>query len=188
MLKKSIDFTNERDLVEACVANDRRAQEALFRRFFPTMMRMCMRYTKDRDIAMEIVNLGLLRVLKKLHTFSFSGSLEGWIRRLVFHSLSDYFKKNPKPVHFLDIEDRDAPTESYSLSNLYLEDILKLVEMLPDATRQVFQLYAIEGYTHVEISKLVNISIGTSKWHLANARKKLKQLMEKHYNSRNYAG
>ena len=60
--------------------------------------------------------------------------------------------------------------------------------MLPDATRQVYQLYAIEGYTHVEISKLVNISIGTSKWHLANARKKLKQLMEKHYNSRNYAG
>jgi RNA polymerase sigma-70 factor (ECF subfamily) len=188
MPKKSIDFSNERNLVEACVANDRRAQEALFRKFFPTMMRMCMRYTKDRDVAMEIVNAGLLRVFKKLHTYSFSGSLEGWIRRLVFHSLSDHFKKNPKPVHFLDIEDRDAPTRSDSLSNLYLEDILKLVEMLPDATRQVFQLYAIEGYTHVEISKLVNISVGTSKWHLANARKKLKQLMKMHYNSSNYAG
>ena len=186
-MPKSKKWT-EQELVRACVENDRRAQEQLYRQHFPTMMRMCMRYTSDRELAMEIVNNGFLRVFKKLYTFSFTGSLEGWIRRLVFHSLSDHFRKNPKPVHFLDIEDRDAPSKAHSLSNLYLEDILKLVEMLPDATQRVFQLYAIEGYTHVEISKLVNISVGTSKWHLSEARKKLKQLMNLHYNSSNYAG
>ena len=147
-----------------------------------------MRYTNDRDIAMEIVNNGFLRVFKKLHTFGFNGSLEGWIRRLVFHSLSDYFKKNSKSLYFLNVEDRDAPTHESALDNLYLEDLLKLVELLPDATRNVFRLYAIEGFTHVEIAKKINISVGTSKWHLATARKKLKQLIRIHHNANYHAG
>ena len=179
---------SEKQLVEGCVNNDRLCQELLFRKHFPTMMRMCMRYTSDRDEAMEIVNAGFLRVFKKLHTFSFKGSLEGWIRRLVFHSLSDHFKRNSKPVHFLSIEDRDAPIREGALSNLYYDDIIKLVDLLPAASRQVFYLYAIDGYTHVEISKKINISVGTSKWHLSAARKKLKQLIKAHHNTNYYAG
>lgn len=168
--------------------NDRLFQELLYRRYFDAMMRMCMRYTQDRDKALEIVNAGFLRVFLKLHTFAFNGSLEGWIRRLVFHSLSDYYKKHNKPVHFLELEDRDAPITQEALSRLYFEDIMKLVDELPDASRKVFILYAIEGYTHPEIGERVGISVGTSKWHLSNARKKLKQLIQQHYNSRNYAG
>lgn len=145
-------------------------------------MRMILRYTQDREVAMDILNTGFLRVFKKLDTFAFSGSLEGWIRRLVFHSLSDYFKKHSRQIHFLELEDRDAPLKEGALNNLYFEDILKLVEMLPDATKEVFYLYAIEGYTHVEIAQKINISVGTSKWHLSNARKKLKQLIRTHYN------
>jgi len=170
------------------VRNDRLFQELLYRRYFDAMMRMCMRYTQDRDKALEIVNAGFLRVFLKLHTFAFNGSLEGWIRRLVFHSLSDYYKKHNKPVHFLELEDRDAPITQEALSRLYFEDIMKLVDELPDASRKVFILYAIEGYTHPEIGERVGISVGTSKWHLSNARKKLKQLIQQHYNSRNYAG
>jgi len=179
---------SERELVEGCVRNDRLFQELLYRRYFDAMMRMCMRYTQDRDKALEIVNAGFLRVFLKLHTFAFNGSLEGWIRRLVFHSLSDYYKKHNKPVHFLELEDRDAPITQEALSRLYFEDIMKLVDELPDASRKVFILYAIEGYTHPEIGERVGISVGTSKWHLSNARKKLKQLIQQHYNSRNYAG
>lgn len=182
------EMYSEKELVEGCVNNDRYFQELLFRKFFPTMMRMCMRYAKDENIAMEIVNIGMLRVFKKLHTFSFNGSLEGWIRRLVFHALSDYYKKHSKPVHFLELADRDEPVQPESLHKLYLEDILNLVELLPDATREVFHLYAIEGYTHVEISEKIKISVGTSKWHLSTARKRLKQLIRKHYNTTNYAG
>ncbi|MEN0006470.1 MAG: sigma-70 family RNA polymerase sigma factor [Bacteroidota bacterium] len=179
---------SEKELVEGCIDNDRRCQEALYRKFFPTMMRMCMRYAKDEHIAVEIVNIGMLRVFKKLDTFSFKGSLEGWVRRLVFHALSDYYKKHTKPVHFLELADRDEPVPASSLSDLYLEDILNLVDLLPDASRKVFQLYAIEGYTHVEIGKMLGISDGTSKWHLSAARKKMKQLIKQHYNTRNYAG
>ncbi len=178
----------ERELVEGCVRNDRRCQEALYRIHFQSMMRMCMRYTQDRDLAMEIVNTGFLRVFKKLHTFQFKGSLEGWIRKLVFHSLSDHFKKKDKKVYFLEVEDRDSPVAEAALDKLYLEDILKLVDQLPDATRDVFILYAIDGYTHVEIGNMLGISEGTSKWHLSNARKKLKDLIRKFYNRKNYAG
>lgn len=186
MLKKK--DLSEKELVEACVANDRRAQERLFRKFFPGMMRMCMRYTDDKGVAMEIVNAGFLRVFKKLHTFSFSGSLEGWIRRLVFHSLSDHFKKQTKPVHFLSLEDRDAPHESSALDHLFWEDIIKLVDFLPAASKEVFWLYAIEGYSHAEIAERANISVGTSKWHLSNARSKLKTLILQTNNKTNYAG
>lgn len=179
---------SEKELVEGCIRNDRYCQEQLYRMYFDRMIRMCMRYTSDREVALEIVNTGFLRVYKKLDTFAFKGSLEGWIRRLVFHSLSDYFKKQSRSVRFLDLEDRDAPLREDAYNNLYLEDLLKLVEMLPNATKEVFCLYAIEGFTHVEIAKRVNISVGTSKWHLATARKKLKQLIRAHYNTNYYAG
>lgn len=179
---------SEQELVEGCVRNDRLFQEMLYRRYFPAMLRMCLRYAGDRDTAMEIINTGFLRVFKKIETFSFKGSLEGWIRKLVFHSLADYYKKHNRQVHFLDIADRDAPVPNEALQNLYFEDILSLVDRLPAATREVFYLYAIEGYTHPEIADRVNISVGTSKWHLSAARKKLKQLIQERFNTRNYAG
>ncbi|MCG8332490.1 MAG: sigma-70 family RNA polymerase sigma factor [Chitinophagales bacterium] len=172
----------DKELVDGCIKNDRYAQEMLYRKFFATMMRMVMRYTKNQEEAMEILNNGFLRVFKKLPTYSFKGSLEGWIRKLIFHSVSDYFRSNSKPIYFMDLEDRDAPTNENALNNLYLEDVMQLVDLLPSATKDVFYLYAIDGYTHVEIADMLNISVGTSKWHLSNARKKLKQLIRTHYN------
>ena len=141
------------------------------------MIGMCLRYTQDKNLAMEIVNSGFLRVFKKLHTFQFTGSLEGWIRKIVFHALADHFKKKSSNIHFLEIEQGDKPTNNYVLEGLYAEDILKLIDKLPDATRRVFILYAIEGYKHHEIGKTLGISVGTSKWHLSEARKKLKSFL-----------
>ena len=178
---------DEREIVEGCVRNERKAQELLYREHFDVMMRMCMRYTNDKDKAMEIVNIGFLRVFQKLHTFEFKGSLQGWIRRLVFHCLSDHYRKNSKYLQFMVFEERDQSSVAKAHSNLYAEDILKMVDTLPPATQQVFRLYAIEGFTHVEISKNIGISVGTSKWHLSNARKILKKLIDQN-NLRQYAG
>jgi RNA polymerase sigma factor (sigma-70 family) len=177
---------SDEELVAGCVRNDRWSQELLYRRYFNSMMRMCMRYTRNREQSLEIVNSGFLRVFKKLDTFEFKGSLEGWIRKLVYHSLCDYFnKKENKPVHFLVFEDRDTPIPQEALKNLYAEDILKMVDELPPATRNVFVLYAIEGYTHVEIAQKLDISDGTSKWHLSNARKKLREMIQQTYAGNN---
>ena len=187
MLRKKKKYS-EKELVEGCVRNDRYFQELLYRRYFNTMIGMCMRYTNDRDTAMEIVNMGFLRVFKKLHTFAYKGSLEGWIRKLVYHALSEYYKKNDKYLQFLVFEERDRSIKETALDNIYVEDILKMVDKLPPATQQVFKLYAIEGFSHVEIAKQVDISVGTSKWHLSAARKKLKELIENNNKYRLYAG
>jgi len=181
MAKKASDYTDE-ELVAGCLENKRFYQEMLYRKYFNSMIRMCLRYTQDRTEAMEILNRGFLRVFTKLHKFSFSGSLEGWIRRLVFHSLSDYFRRHGDAIRFLDLEERDKPVSEQALEQLYLDDLMKMVDQLPDASRHVFYLYAIEGYTHVEIAERMNISVGTSKWHLSNARKKLKQFIRTNYN------
>ena len=178
----------DKELIVGCKNNDRYAQEMLYRRYFPTMMSMCMRYTDDKERAMEIINNGFLRVFKKIDTFKFKGSLEGWIRKLVFHSLAEYFKKHGKYLSSMVFEERDTSLRSKALDNIYFEDIMKLVDLLPPATKEVFCLYAIDGFTHVEISKQINISVGTSKWHLSAARKKLKELLKYQQQYRLYAG
>ena len=169
---------SEQELVEGCVRNDRRAQEAFYRLFFPEMLRMCLRYTRDEDTAIEIVNNGFLRVFKKLHTYAFKGSLEGWVRRLVYHSMADYFRDNARYLHFLVLEERDDVVPERSHEVFYEEDILKAVAMLPPVSQEVFRLYAIEGYSHSEIAENLNISEGTSKWHLSTARQKLRDQLE----------
>lgn len=151
-------------------------------------MSMCMRYAKDKDVAIEIINNGFLKVFMKLHTFGFKGSLEGWIRKLVFHALSDYYKKQSKNIRVLELNDFDKKTTAKALDNLYFEDVIKLVDYLPNATREVFWLYAVEGFTHKQISEKLSISSGTSKWHLSNARKKLKELLTNRHKMEYYAG
>ena len=167
----------EEELVAGCVRNDRRAQEAFYRKFFPEMLRMCMRYTRDEDTAIEIVNNGFLRVFKKLHTFAFKGSLEGWVRRLVYHSMADYFRDNARYLHFLVLEERDEVVPERGHETFYESDILNVVNTLPPVSQEVFRLYAIEGYNHAEIAANLNISEGTSKWHLSTARQKLRDLL-----------
>ena len=179
---------SEQELVEGCKKNNRTHQEQLYRLYFASMMQMCGPYANDREEAKTIVNDGFLRVFKKIELFTFKGSLEGWIRKLVWHSLSDHFRKRANYLHFLVLEDRDAPLPENTLNELYVEDILKLVDRLPPATQKVFRLYAIEGYTHVEIAKKIDISEGTSKWHLSAARKKLKKMMQQHNSIKNHAG
>ena len=175
----------EQELVEACARNERRAQEALYRRFFPEMMRMCRRYTRDEDTAIEIVNNGFLRVFKKIHTFAFKGSLEGLVRRLVYHSMADHFRDNARYLHFLVLEDRDEAIPERGHEVFYEEDILRAVRTLPPVSQEVFRLYAIEGYSHAEIAASLSISEGTSKWHLSTARQKLREILAPQYAPQN---
>lgn len=175
----------EKELVNGCVRNDRFYQERLYKRYFSSMISMCMRYTSDRNRASEIVNDGFLRVFKKIDKFSFRGSLEGWIRRLVYHSLSEHFKKHSKYLQFIVFEEAERKMEVNALDQLYLEDLMKIVDMLPKASKSVFVLYAIEGYSHAEIAETLGISVGTSKWHLNSARTKLKSVINQNLFSYN---
>lgn len=140
------------------------------------MMGMCMRHTKDQSEAMMILNNGFLKVFKKIESYKHKGSFEGWIRKIIYHSISDYFRSNAKYVKFLVFEDYDVKIDNIE-NRLYEEDILKLIEKVPEASAAIFILYCIEGYSHKEIAEMKNISEGTSKWHLSSARKKLQELI-----------
>lgn len=179
------DKSTYRRLIQGCQANDRKCQEELYLMFFDKMLSMCRRYTQDEDQQISIINDGFLKVFKKIDQYKFEGSFEGWLRRLVFTSLSDYFRKENKYLKFMIFEKEDTPIEAIPEESLYFQDIIKLVDLLPNKTRQVFHKYAIEGYTHKDIGEELQISIGTSKWHLSEARKKLQHLLSKRkiYNS-----
>ena len=188
LFQTSILKYNETEIVAGCVRNERMSQEILYRKHFPAMIQMCLRYTNgDKERALEILNDGFLRVFKKIDTFSFKGSLEGWIRRLVFHAISDYFKQNNSYLDNIVLSDIQ-PEANYVhntegvLSRLYYDDLIKVIDLLPPATGEVFRLYAIEGYSHAEISEQLHISVGTSKWHLSAARERLKMLLDKKTN------
>jgi RNA polymerase sigma-70 factor (ECF subfamily) len=178
---------SEEDILQGCVRNERRFQEILYRQHFDTMLRMVRRYTTDEEKAFEILNNGFLKVFKKIDTFRSEGSLEGWIRRIVYHSVSDFFRKESSYMKFIVLEDAERKEGEQALSGLYYDDLLEIIESLPERSKQVFTMYAIQGYAHKEIAEQLEISEGTSKWHLSNAREQLKVLLENRM-KRNYVG
>ena len=118
-----------------------------------------------------------IKVYQRLDQYKESGSFEGWIRRIVFRTLSDYYRTKSNNHRFIELPEYEMPMESTALDCLQYDDIISMVETLPDSSRKVFEYYAIEGYTHKEIGELLSISVGTSKWHLSNARKMIKKRM-----------
>lgn len=170
-----------RPTIKGCVDNNRKAQEKLYRHFFPIMERMIRRYTQDDDRVMSIMNDGFLRIFKKIHLYHHKGSFEGWIRKFMYHSLSDYFRSNSKDLKFLVFDDVQREKTLKASDSLYYDDLIKLVNQLPEKHMKVFQLYAIEGYLHREISEQMNMSENTSKWYLAEARKILQKNIAKNF-------
>ncbi len=169
---------SEKELIEGCVRNDRYSQELLYRKFFPACLQYCKKYTTDQEELLEIINSGFLRVFQKLSTFSHLGSLEGWIKKIMLHALSDHFKKknNYKTIEWED--SHDQVLKPSVLTQLYENDLLGLLEQLPRSTAKVFELFILDGRSHEEISQQLNISTGTSKWHLSEAKKRLRALIE----------
>lgn len=140
-------------------------------------MSMCMRYAKSEDVAMLIINDGFLKVFKQIHTYKGEGSFEGWIRRICFRCLSDHFRKEKSYLSFMVFDEFEKKDSTNALNNIYYEELIGLLERLPFASARVFRLYAIEGFKHREIAELLQISEGTSKWHLSEARAALKEIL-----------
>lgn len=142
-----------------------------------------MRYTRDEDQLIDIINDGFLRVFKKLDLFDGKGSFEGWIRRIVYHSLSNYFRKNKNDLKFLIYEEITNEPANQSEHSLYYNDLLSLLETLPEQHMQVFHMFAIEGLSHKEISEQLNLNSNTCRWYLSEARKLLQEAYFKKFTS-----
>jgi RNA polymerase sigma-70 factor (ECF subfamily) len=139
---------------------------------------MCIKYTKDEDKALLILNDGFLKVFQKIGTFRSEGSFEGWIRRLIYHTLADFYKKENSYIRFIQFElPEDHKTNEPQSDPLEFQDLISLLDRIPGRSAEVFRLFAIEGYSHEEIGEKMNISTGTSKWHLSHARERLRSLI-----------
>ena len=168
-------------LVKDCINNDRTAQEALYKLFHAEMLRVCYSYLPDKELAKEAFNTGFLKVFQSIKNFDIQkGELGGWIRKIMIYTAIDLCRKELK-FNSKSLNDQD--TDDYFISpsvleKLYFEDILKNIRTLPFATQTVFNLSVLDGFTHKEIGEQLNISEGTSRWHLAEAKRKLRELLE----------
>ena len=165
------------DLVKRCKAGERKAQELLYKHFASKMLGVCFRYATDRMEAEDMLQNGFIKVFQKIGDFRSEGSFEGWIRRIMVHSSIEYYRKHHKMMQLVDLENAANETSVSPLATAKLEakDLMVLIQQLSPGYRIVFNLFAIEGYSHKEIASITGISEGASKSQLSRARTLLKQ-------------
>lgn len=168
-------------MVKGCLNKDRAAQEQLYKRYYGKMMATCLRFLGNRDDAMEVLNTGFLKVYQNLEKYDGNGSFDGWVYRIIRNSIIDHLRSK---IRYQQMEGgstenlHDMMVNESATAGLHAKDLLKLMDALPETTRLVFNMFAIEGFKHDEISKVLNIPEGTSKWHVSEARRILKKQLE----------
>jgi len=167
-------------LLDACVKGKPSAQKMLFDRFSPKMMGVILRYINDKERANDVLQDGFIKVFKHLKTFKKDGSFEGWMRRIMVNTALDQLRKDKKKQLHVEIDDVQYPLviESKAEGKMQADILMELVQSLPDGYRMVFNLYAIEGYTHKEIGKKLNIAENTSKSQYSRARGLLRNMLK----------
>lgn len=173
---------NLKILIKQCQENKTSAQSEIYKQFSAQLFSVCLRYADNYDDAQDIFQDGFIMIFHKINQFRFEGSFEGWLRRIMVncciekHRNKNYLyviNEELTPDEILGDED-DFETEDYTY-----DEILEIIRSLPDRYNQVFNLYAIEGYSHQQIAEMLQISVGTSKSNLSRAREKLKELIKK---------
>ncbi len=172
----------EARLIEGCLNEERWAQKTLYETFYGKMMGVSLRYSNSSEDAKDIVNEGFIKVFRYLHRYKVGTSLEGWIRRIMINTSIDFYRKEVRH-RSEDLETvYDAHTnEADAISTYSAKEIMAVIQQLPPSYRAVFNLYAIEGYSHREVATMLNISESTSRSNLVKARIKLKTLLSKLY-------
>ncbi len=171
MLRLIPFFTTETQLIAALRRGESRAHKVAYERFSGRMLAVCMRYCANRDDAEEVMIDGFMRVFEKINQFREDGSFEGWIRRVMVTESLMFLRKNKQWRQEIPIDDVTVePDYAWADTAIHENDLLRMVNQLPDGYRTVFNLYAIEGYNHAEIAELLGISEGTSKSQLSRAR------------------
>ena len=170
----------DKNVLEGCLKNDRKAQELLYKQFYGAMIAICMRYTRHEEDALEVLHNGYMKVFKHLSSYDASkASLYTWIKTIMVNSAIDFIRARQKFKNQVELKDTHeaGSIDNEAIQRMGSSELLKLIQKLPMATQTVFNLYVIEGYNHREIGDILGISDGTSKWHLSEARRLLKQLL-----------
>ncbi len=165
----------EKDLVEDCIKENRAAQKALYDRYCRKMMVVCQRYAKSTQEAEDILQEGFIKVFLNIKSFRGDARLDTWMTRIMINTALNSQRQKLYLIPMVDVDDIELrEEEQVSLSGLHLSELINIVQSLPDGCRLVFNLFAIEGYTHKEIGEALGISEGTSKSQYNRAKSLLK--------------
>lgn len=164
-------------LINDCKKNERKAQEQLYKLYAPKLFSVCLKYSRNYTEAQDNLQDGFLLIFKNIYQFSFKGSLDGWLKRVMINHVLQQYRKET----LLNIVDENVPDEievEVDSEGVSSEFLMKIIQELPDRYRLVFNLYVLDGFSHQEIAEQLNINIGTSKSNLSRAKLILKEKIE----------
>lgn len=172
---------NEETLISECIKNNRIAQKELYDRYASKLMGICIRYTNSREDAEDVLIEGFTSIFQKLKMFKGEGSFEGWMKRIMVNAAISHFRQNSKYRFHLDIADvvNVSQKEETVIEKMEAKRIIDIVNTMPEGYKVIFNLFAVEGFTHREIGEMLNISEGTSKSQFSKGRKWLQNKIKK---------
>lgn len=164
------------DLIAGCKLGDRQMQQMLYHQTSAKMFTICLRYAKDRMEAEDVLQMGFIKIFKNIKEYRKDGSFEGWMKKIIVNTAIESYRKNKRNLAILAIDDIfEAELTGFDYNRLGVQDLMNLIQKLADGYRIVFNMYAIEGYSHKEIAQKLGISVGASKSQLSRARAILQQ-------------
>ncbi len=177
-------MTNDLDhIIQGCIKNDPQAQSQLYEMYSPILYALCLRYLKRVDSAEDVLIESFYKILTRIHTYQNHGSFEGWMKRITINEALMELRKNHALKLFVELDPGIEKSNTDNiLSQLQFDELIHLIEALPDGYRTIFNLYVIEGFKHREIAEMLNISIHTSKSQLILAKRRLREAIEKKIN------
>jgi len=170
---------DEKQLIDGCIKRDRKAQKALYNKYSNRMLAVCLRYVGDMEDARDLLQEGFIKLFANLHQYTGGGSFDGWVRKIFVNCALERLRQQDVLRNAVDINDTDyadIPDET-AVSQLSAEEIMAYVQSLPDGFRTVFNMFAIEGYSHKEIGQKLNITESTSRSQYMRARKILQKMI-----------
>jgi RNA polymerase sigma factor (sigma-70 family) len=171
------------EIIQGCVKGDSKCQQIIYQKFYGKMLGMCMRYSKDREEARDILQDGFLKVFTNIKLYAGSGSFEGWVRKVIINTALDSIRKNKHLIQYSDSEYEEEGTEDVheeennEYANISAAEIMEAVQQLPLAYRTVFNMFVVDGFSHSEIAEKLGIKAGTSKSNLSKAKMNLKEIL-----------
>jgi RNA polymerase sigma-70 factor (ECF subfamily) len=168
-------------LIEGCIKGDRFSQSRLYNLYNQKMFLVCLRYARNREEAEEILQEGFMKVFEFIHQYKFSGSFEGWMRKIMVNCALQKYRSKTHLRPVVDIDATAVADKSHDeiIATLGTKELLNMVQQLPPAYKMIFNLYVFEGMKHREIAELLGISEGTSKSNLSDARALLQKAVNK---------
>lgn len=178
---------NFEETIVGCLRNDNKSKEMVYKSFYGYLMAIILRYVKERDDAEELVNDVFIKIFNAVNQFNFPKNKEehqkafkAWISKIASRTAIDFLRSKRSLLSIDEVvEEKEPLTEINIITALNVKDILKLLDALPEIQRLIFNLYEIEGFSHDEISKSLNIPESSSRVYLTRAKNKLRMLYSK---------